>query len=289
MTPDDKAETTYHPSLVERQYLADLASEMSRLYGFARQMNELDFAASLGGEFRGMQAAGWSTRITAAEVRHELDAYFQKGSPLTTPEYRVLLLLYSQLSEAGGVYESIKNVMGVITTAPYNLWPFQALVRVRKEPRAVIGPNANATFRNLAETARSIGMTRLGELLAAAFRDDIRNGIAHADYIIWHDGLRLRKRNGGQVYAVPHEAVIEAVLRGIGYFDILQEHNAAAMNFYDPPREIVGKFSGNFPMPWTVHSNPVSRAFSIAVASSASCSAPNRRPSTASPRRSSTS
>lgn len=251
----------------EQNFLIELAVEMSRLYGFARQMNEMDFAASLGGEFRGMQSAGWSTKITAAEVRGEIDAYLAKGEPLTTPEYRVLLLLYSQLAEAGGVYESIKNIMGVITSAPYNMWPFQNLVRVRKQPRAIIGPNANKTFRDLADTAQAIGMKRLGELLVDVFKDDIRNGIAHADYIIWHDGLRLRRRNGGPVYAIPHEQVLEAVLRGIAYFDILQDHNSASMDFYHPPREIVGKFSGNFPMPWTVHADPVSRSFSISGSS----------------------
>lgn len=251
----------------ERQFIIELATEISRLYGFARQMNEMDFAASLGGEFRGMQSAGWSTTITASEVRKELDAYLQKTDPLTVPEYRVVLLLYSQLSEAGGVYESIKNIMGVITAVPYNLWPFQKLVRVRKEPKAVIGPNANKTFRDLADNARAIGMKRLGELLVEVFRDDIRNGIAHADYIIWDDGLRLRRRNGGQVYSIPHNEVADAIQRGIAYYDVLQDHNWEAMSFYDPPREIVGKFSGNFPMPWTIHADPVKRTFSISGSS----------------------
>jgi len=267
VTPRDQSNSEVLPSASERRYLEDLSTEISRLYDFARQMNELDFAASLAGEFRGMQDAGWSTTITAGEVRQELDTYLSRGEPLTTPEYRVVLLLYSQLSEAGGVYESIKNIMVVITSNPYNLWPFRDLVRVRKEPPAVIGPNANKTFRDLAETARSIGMRRLAELLADAFRDDMRNGIAHADYIIWHDGLRLRRRNGGQVYTIPHQLVIEAVVRGILYFDILQEHNRAAMDFYDPPREIVGKFSSNFPMPWTVHADPVKHTFSISGSS----------------------
>lgn len=251
----------------ERQYLTELAKELSRLYGFARQMNEMDFAASLGGEFRGMQDVGWSTQITAADVRQELDTYLTRDRPLTTAEYRIVLLLYCQLAEAGGVYESIKNVMRVITAVPYNLWPFKDLVRVRQQPPAIIGPNANKTFRDLADTAKAIGMPRLAKLLGNVFRDDIRNGIAHADYVIWSDGLRLRRRNGGHVYAIPHEDVLSAVARGIAFFDILRDHNATAMGFYNPPKEIVGKFSGNFPMPWTIHADPVRRTFSISGSS----------------------
>ena len=103
----------------EKRFIIELATEISRLYGFARQMNEMDFAASLGGEFRGMQSAGWSTTTTASEVRQEINAYLQQANPLTVPEYRVLLLLYSQLSEAGGVYESIKNIMGITSEHVY--------------------------------------------------------------------------------------------------------------------------------------------------------------------------
>jgi hypothetical protein len=106
-------------------------------------------------------------------------------------------MLYCQLAEAGGVYETLKNIMGVVTLKPYLLWPFQDLVRVKKESRRVIGPNANATFRDLAMTSKELGLSRLSLLLEQTFRDDIRNGIYHADYVIWDDGLRLRNRNGG--------------------------------------------------------------------------------------------
>lgn len=257
-----------------QQYLIDLARELSRLYGFARQMNELDFAMSLNGEFRGLQDEGWSTTITAFDVRQELDAYLGKTEQLTIPEYRVVLLLYAQLSEAGGIYEAIKNIMGTITALPYNLWPFQKLVRSRKQPPAIIGPNANKTFRDLASTAKAIGMKRLAELLADAFRDDIRNGIAHADYIIWSDGLRLRGRNGGSITKLPHNHVLEAVQRGIAFFDILQSLNREAVGFYNPPKEIVGKFSGNYPMPWTVHADPEKGTFSISGSAPAPVTTP---------------
>ena len=66
---------------------------------------------------------------------------------------------------------------------------------------------------------------------------------------------------------MPHEDVLSAVVRGIAFFDILQDHNSTAMGFYNPQKEIVGKFSGNFPMPWTVHADPVKRTFSISGSS----------------------
>lgn len=143
-----------HATRESGEYLAQLNTHLSHLCAFARQMNELDFAASLGGEFRGSQDAGWATTITAYEVFEEFNALANRREPLSKAEYRVLLMLYCQL------------------------W------LERYDP-------------HLATTAKDIGLSRLASLLELAFRDHIRNGMYHADYVIWNDGLRLRKRNGG--------------------------------------------------------------------------------------------
>jgi hypothetical protein len=69
-------------------------------------MNELDFAVSLGGEFRGAQDAGWATTITAHEVFDEIVEHLQEKGERSKAELRVILMLYCQLAEAGGTYES---------------------------------------------------------------------------------------------------------------------------------------------------------------------------------------
>ncbi len=176
-------------------------------------------------------------------------------------------MLYCQLSEAGGIYETLKNIMGVVILKPYLLWPFQDLVRVAKTPPRTIGPNANATFRDLAVTAKLIGMSRLSSLLERVFRDDIRNGISHADYVLWKDGLRLRNRNGGFAKKLSFNDVSTAVTQGIGFFQILREYNAASMRSFNPPREIVGRLSANFPMSWMVSCDPEKGTFGLSSTS----------------------
>jgi hypothetical protein len=192
-------------------YIRALNIQLTYLFAYARKINEIDAAAALSGDFRGMQDAGWNTVATAHEVFHELKALGSKGAPLTRAELRQMLCLYAQLAEAGGVYEGLLNTMQVAQLKAYNLWPFQDLVRVRQAPRAVIGPNANTMFRRLAEVATAIGMTDLARLLEIAFRDDIRNAMAHADYILVPDGLRLRRRNGGRPMLVSNAEVVAAL------------------------------------------------------------------------------
>lgn len=237
-------------------------------------MSELDFAGSLSGEFRGMQDAGWSTTITAEHVFEELNERLAAGPVNSLADMRIILLLYCQLSEAGGVYESLKNMMGIVENAPYNLWPFKDLVRVRESPRRVIGPNANATFRDLAVHARKIGMTGLSSAFENVFRDDVRNGMFHADYILWNDGLRLRRRNGGIVTRLDYTEVFDQIGIGLAFFQTLRELRKYSVQSFDPPREIIGRFSANPPMPWTVGFDPETGSFSISGSSPGPATSP---------------
>lgn len=244
-----------------------LARQMGLLFTFARKMNELDFAGSLSGEFRGAQDAGWSTTLTSEQVFGELVSLLESDAPNDLPRLRIALLLYSQLAEAGGTYETLKNLMRLIEREPYNMWPFRELVRVRSNPDRIIGPNANRTFKDLAEHARRIGMLELSEALETVFRDDVRNAIAHADYVIWSDGLRLRRRNGGRVERLRFEEVSEVIGIGVAFFQILRHLASESIRSFNPPREITGRFSANPPMTWTVAHNQETGAFSIQSAS----------------------
>ncbi|MFB9355756.1 hypothetical protein [Sneathiella chinensis] len=271
---DIKNNMRFSPLNSPTTFVNETARQLGLLFKFARQMNELDFAGSLSGEFRGMQDAGWSTTITAQQVFEELNERMAASPVETLAEMRIILLLYCQLSEAGGVYESLKNMMGIVENAPYNLWPFRDLVRVKQNPNRVIGPNANATFRDLAIQAQKIGMTGLSSAFENVFRDDVRNGMYHSDYILWNDGLRLRRRNGGNVTRIEYAEVSDLVGIGLAFFQTLQALRTFAVQSFDPPREIIGRFSANLPMPWTVSYDSETGAFSISGSSPGSVTSP---------------
>jgi hypothetical protein len=95
-------------------------------------------------------------------------------------------------------------------------------------------------------------MPKLASLLETAFRDDIRNGMFHADYIIANDGLRLRRRNGGQVIVIPYDELEHALSIGLAFFDLLDANLREARETFRPARKIIGRFSANPPMEYTV-------------------------------------
>ena len=49
-------------------YIRALNIQLTYLFAYTRKINEIDTAAGLFGEFRGMQDAGWNTVATAHEV-----------------------------------------------------------------------------------------------------------------------------------------------------------------------------------------------------------------------------
>jgi hypothetical protein len=117
-------------------------------------------------------------------------------------------------------------------------------------------------------------MLRLSELLENAFRDDLRNGISHADYVIWQDGVRLSNRNGGYPSKLSFADINDALTRGSIFFQVLNENNNISIARYNPPKTIVGRFSANLPMSWTLSYDPATRVFGISGSSPGSVTTP---------------
>lgn len=96
-----------------------------------------------------------------------------------------------------------------------------------------------------------------------AFDPDVRNGYAHADYIVWNDGLRLPKRNGGYARKISWEEFNAIFERGINFFHILRGVVGEYVRSYDPPKTIRARLQDEPEMDWTIYYDPKSGAFGI--------------------------
>jgi hypothetical protein len=248
------------------EFFNTLDGELGRLVAVARRMNEIDLAAVVFSENRGEQSPGWSTVQTAYQVHRELVWLLSKPHGPGVLEIRHMALLYAQLSEAGGLYESLKNLMGVVQLKPYNLWPFHPIRRKHKKTGRLIGPNSNKVFQNLAEQADEIGMPKLRELLELAFRDDLRNAISHADYVIWKTGFRLPDRNGMHGSEISYAEFSDVITRGLSFFELLTHHQQAIAKSFQPGRRVYGRFSMDRPSYYNIESKP-GGGFSISTSS----------------------
>jgi len=235
---------------------------LRQLFELARAKNELHFALSLAPEFRGRQGPGWSTAHEAHTAFEEYLEFLNEGA-LTPLKARVALAFYCHLSEASGFYEIPKNMLRIAEGERYNLWPFQQLVERHKVSGSIIAPNANKVLRDLAGHAKNLGLDALSEVFRDAFDSDLRNGYAHADYIVWDDGIRLRKRNGGHHQLVTWPEFHVHFHRGVNFFYLLGQIVQEYMQSYDPPKQIRGQLAEEPEGTWTIHSDSVRGAFSI--------------------------
>jgi hypothetical protein len=232
------------------------------LFDLAKEKNELHFAFSLAAEFRGMQDPGWNT---AMEAHGAFEEYmeFMKKNPDTGFNARVALAFYCHLAEASGFYEIPKNMLRVAEGQRYKAWPFEEIVEPHKKTGESIAPNANKVIRNLVGHATTLGLNNMAEVFRDAFDSDVRNGFSHADYVIWNDGIRLPKRNGGTKRIVSWSEFNALLERGINFFNLLSEVVQEYRDSYNPPKVVRGQ-SGDAPeCDWTICCNPETKTFSF--------------------------
>jgi hypothetical protein len=237
-------------------------TSLRQLFDLAKAKNELHFALSLAPEFRECQDPGWNTAQEAHIAFKEYLEFLNDG-PLSSLKARVALAFYCHLSEASGFYEIPKNMLRVAEGERFNLWPFQQLVESHKTSGSIIAPNANKILKNLAGHAKSLGLVPLSEVFRDVFDSDLRNGYVHADYIVWDDGIRLRKRNGGNPKLVTWPQFHVHFHRGVNFFSLLGQIVQEYMYSYDPAKQIRGQLAEEPVGTWTIHSDPVSQDFSI--------------------------
>ena len=208
------------PTEVTSAFLEKAEAQLRALFIAARASEEVQFALALAGDFRGMQDAGWST---AQESRRSFEEYLDFIPTINGPmRARVALSFYCHIAEAAGFYEVLKNMLRRAGGEFVQMMPFSHLTERRKQLGNTVAPNCTKVFRDMAAYAEDLGMTALREVLTGVFNTDIRNGYAHANYVIRDEGINLPGRQGGIAKRVTWAEFDQCLLRAISSFDILR-------------------------------------------------------------------
>lgn len=230
--------------LENETFLAKTEAALIRLFEAAKNKNELHFALSLTPEFRGIQGPGFNSADECfAAIKDYTD--FINSAPESRLRIRVALAFYCHLAEASGFYEIPKNMLRIAEGKNHNLWPFREIVESHKITGQAIAPNANKIMKDLAGHCSQAGFPDLAEIFKNLFDSDLRNGFAHADYVVWPDGIRLTKRNGGLPEIVSYERFSFLFNRGVNFFAVLQNVRTKFVSMYNPPRTFRGRLANS--------------------------------------------
>jgi hypothetical protein len=232
-------------------YLNKFDAAFLELCDVAKHKNELQFVMALCPEFRGEQGPGWCTWEESCRAYDDYMKFIEEGE-MTSIKVRVALSFYCHLSEASGLYECPKNLLRIAGGETYSMWPFLELNKKHAETGKVVAPNANKVFRDLIGHAKSLGFLDLADVLRDAFDPDIRNGYAHADYIVWTDGLRLSRQSGGHPKVISWDAFDQAFLKAINVFTIIRETIREKLSDYSTPKILIGNFGTGPNFEWEV-------------------------------------
>ena len=235
------------------------------LFTAAKSKNEIAFLWATIPEMRGMQDAGWST---TAESFRAFDEYmkFLDNYPNSPIKIRIALSFYCNMSEASGYYEIPKNMLRICSGENYSTIPFKDLVMRHKQSGQIIAPNSNKIIADLVGHSSELGFQELAEVFRDAFDPDIRNGYAHADYVIWDKELRLPKRNGGRSRQIPWPVFHRLLFRAINFFNVLRSVQGEFLVEYAQPKKVIGHLNKGEPdTEWTIHADPETGMFSLST------------------------
>lgn len=243
------------------QYYDKATRSLRDLFDRAKVAHELHFAMALMAEFRGAQDSGWSTAHESVRAYDEF-ATLLKSLPPSPVRVRVKLAFYNHVAEGAGFYEIPKALLLTVEGRGNNITPFQEIVERHRKTGEIIAPNANRVMKDLIGHASDLGLLELAETFRDAFDPDVRNAVAHADYIIWPDGLRLRRRNGGWPRTIPWNEFTVLIDRGLNLFGLIRHLADEYAESYTTPKTIRSRLTDREPLTdYTIYYDPKTRAF----------------------------
>ena len=250
------------PSTLEAAFLGKARAALDNLFERARTMDELNFALSLSGEFK---AYTYTSAMESQHAFRDFDEFMAldqfRGRPI---RLRVAFSYYLYTAESAGLWCIPMAVMGVLAGGHYNIEPFNRWVRKDKATGQNVGPNANKVMSALEGAATDLGLTDLAEVFRDAFDNDLRNGIAHSDYVVSpSEGVYVRGRHDrSRLIRFPElESIVQ---RGIGLLYELRNAVKDTQRIYETPKAVFGTMNDRDPPCWhALYSDPVVHTFSV--------------------------
>lgn len=108
-------------------------------------------------------------------------------------------------------------------------------------------------MQSIAGFAKKLGLEVLAEVFVEAYEPDIRNGYAHADYLLAPDGVWLQNRYG-KPYCIPWLEFNYLIEKGINFYATWTEIVHEYIKSYERKKVVQGRLNPKEPLgEWTLH------------------------------------
>lgn len=205
------------------------------LFSDAKNTNEIEYAHSLISEFRPYDIKTFDANVFAIS---QYKQYFEIHGIRSQFNAGIALACYSHISESSGLWEIVSNMLSVKNGFSYNIYPFAELVKKFGDKTNAVTPNANKVLRSIITYSRENNAIDLVNIFQQGFDADVRNGFAHADYVIQPEGIYLGLRYKNERFVTWEEFGV-IFNRGMTVYDALTETHFESLQSYKTPRIII--------------------------------------------------
>ena len=141
----------------------------------------------------GMQSSGWDSSLETEEAFEDYKWHLKARSKRLSKksEWRIGLLMYCHACEMSSVHSTLKNLLNISLSKPFQTHPFTRPVKNKKGSLFNgIPPSAKTKWNEIKKLAQKSDNLDLIEYVNGVFNDQVRNAFSHSDYIIVDNEFR---------------------------------------------------------------------------------------------------
>jgi hypothetical protein len=202
---------------------------LDTLFHRAQTAREFDFIHSLLG-VRGLSDAGWDPWETTSELLGPVEDVINEAKDFLVRRH-LKLWVWGHVVEATEPYELLRNLIEVAQGGRFRIEWFPDVTTSSGRTRPQHPADKIAQIES---AALKIGLPDVAQPSREIWDTDLRNAVAHADYVL-HGGDVNLPRAGR---TVEHEAVERLVSRADAYLGALKTLRQVYVGSYDEPKEI---------------------------------------------------
>ncbi len=224
-------------------------SVLEALFEKAKKQDEFEFVFVLM-RFQGVQAPGWDALREADYLYQDVIGLLQ--SPIKDDtKVRLALLLYCHITEIDAIHLVIHNILRVINGERYSAFPFQSLVRKRKNSFLdSVPPSSKAKVKFIRDFAEKLNEQDIVALLDEVYNEALRNAFFHSDYTLYDNELRSHNSwfdhgNNTRSQVMSGEELESQLNAAIEFFQAFMRIYIRSIKSYKENKEITGRFGHN--------------------------------------------
>jgi hypothetical protein len=222
---------------------------LEHLFDKAKAKDEFEFAFTLM-RFQGVQDAGWDALKEADYLYQDVVGLLQSPIKQET-KVRLALLLYGHITEIDAVHLVIHNMLRVIAGERYSAFPFQSLVRKRKNSFLdSVPPSSKAKVKFIRDYAETLGESEIIAVLDEVYNEALRNAFFHSDYILYNNELRshnswFEHANNTRSQVMTGQELQDQLNAAINFFQAFMRIYIRSIRSYKENKRVTGRFGQN--------------------------------------------